>query len=447
MSKKIYGSVDGLSNEVAKIYGSVSGLSKNIIKGYCPVNGLSKLFFDTIVSLKKTQVQFLEDYKNDGSTYDLQYASIEQTIRYYIEELNFLNINNKTYAQSVGGQIGTFFNSLNVLNNNIDNIVNYVLSKITNENEIYITGRLNSSTIEITFALCSSSFTGKQVTGIKYSDTKTGFIYLSAFPVVSRSTKGIKLSLPQSGQIGYGEVTGSMSEIQIGQNVSVHGSTPPQYPLFPIIGNVGIRFVTANVPDCHAYWDFTNSMADVVDKQYWTTSSSAPTRDSSGLHIAGNNQFLYICRSLMETPVTYNGVITKGILEIEVGDMNLQNATSRNCALISRWEDTNRVESLLYNYTEQIWGIYTIYNPSYSATFVPISGATDKDYFKNSVVKWVMDDTYIYIYKDNSLLANTERRIKLSSLYGNFFIGGYSNNSVNNTVIKNAKFYKEETPT
>ena len=45
MAKKIYGSVGGLSDNVAKIYGSVSGLSKNVVKGYCSVGGLSQLFF------------------------------------------------------------------------------------------------------------------------------------------------------------------------------------------------------------------------------------------------------------------------------------------------------------------------------------------------------------------------------------------------------------------
>lgn len=46
MAVKLYGSVNGKSQEITKLYGSVNGVSKEIKKLYGSVNGVSKLIYE-----------------------------------------------------------------------------------------------------------------------------------------------------------------------------------------------------------------------------------------------------------------------------------------------------------------------------------------------------------------------------------------------------------------
>lgn len=447
MSKKFYAPVESsgnyVSKEVKKWYASVGGVSKKIVKAYCSVGGLSKLFYvDGGAVTGKTKVVFLENYQSDVQ-YTLDFADIEDTIRYYFEELAYINEGARAYAetQTATAILPRFFLILDAVTNAIEDIVTYVENQITNETEINISSALISSgsnvyTLRINFDIYNSSFTGETVVESASLDTVGGFFRYNATPTVSRSGKRIQLNVNSANRrLVWSTSTNTRTAIQIGQNTTSYNSSPPYvYPLFPVIGNIGIGFEPNGLPNYLARWDFNNRLAyiDKTDNIRMNISGVSTAIGDGAVWLGDSSAFL-------QTNASWEiGIPTSNhdtVMEMDISEMDLR--TTTNDAVLIRiylGSSTTVYEEFIYSISEQIWMLHT---RNGSTHVYGRSNISDMNYFENSTVRLIISSSGLTVYKDDVEQICTCTGLSRTNLSGTPKIGDH----IDYIGIKSIRFY------
>lgn len=449
MSRKFYCPVDVsnqyVSKEVKKWYCSVGGVSKKVKKAYCSVGGLSKLFYeDGGGSSGHTKIVFLENYSS-GTTYDLEYADIGNTIRYYIEELNYINQSGRAYAETMSSteMLPRFFMLLDLVTDAVEDIVTYIGNQINTENEIYISSALIKSsavyTLRINFDIYTSSLTGKTVAEPSALDVVGSFFRYRATPTTSRSGKRIQLNITSSTRrIEYTTTTNTRTVIQIGQSGSSYNSSPPYvYPLFISVGNVGIDFAPNDLPNYYTRWDFANQMSfiDKADNVRATISGARTVIGSGAVHIGDSDATIGGSPSwAIELPTANHSAV----IEVDIAEMDLQ-TTSDDAVLLRLRYDTGsggntKYEEFIYSVSEQIWMLHTRNGSTHT---YGRSNISDMNYFENSTIKFILSTTTVSVYKDNLELICDCNALSRTDLSGGFGMGDH----INNIGVKSIRSY------
>lgn len=446
MSKKFYAPVESsgnyVSKEVKKWYASVGGVSKKIVKAYCSVGGLSKLFYvDGGAVTGKTKVVFLENY-DSSTTYDLEFASIEDTIRYFFEELAFINESARAYAetQAATAVLPRFFMLCDLVNENVDNIVEYILSQVTTENEIAIAGALISSgsnvyNLRVNFDIFSSTLTGKTVTAT--TDAIAGFMRYSATPTTSRTGTRIQLNVNTANKrLIYSTSSTTRTAIQIGQNATSYSSSPPYtYPLVPVIGNVGIEYAPNGITNYYERWDFVNYMSYIgkVDNARMFINGDSTVIGSGAIHFGDSDAKMETNASWgIELPTANHSAV----MEVDIAEMNLHTTTD-DAVLIRIYtsSSTTVYEEFIYSVNEQLWMLHT---RNGSTHVYGRSNISDINYFENSTVKFVIGASTLSVYNGDVELICDCTALARTNLSGIPRVGDH----INYIAIKSVRFYR-----
>lgn len=442
MARELYIPVNGFSKKTSKFYAPVNGFSKEIVKAYCSVNGFSKLFYGGGEVTGKTKIVFLEQYRSD-ILYDLRFADISDTIRYFFEELAYINEGARAYAetQAATAILPRFFLILDAVTDAIEDIVTYVGNQVTNETEIYISSALirsgsNVYTLRINFDIYNSSFTGKTVVESPSLDTVGGFFRYKASPDVSRSGKRIQLNVNSANRrLVWSTSTTTRSTIQIGQNATSYSSSYPYvYPLFPAIGNIGIKFAPNGLPNYLARWDFTNrfSYIDRTDNIRLSINGIDTAIGDGAVWLGDSSANLHTNASWEIGIPTSNH---DAVMEIDISEMDLQTITNDAVLIRIYLSSSSTVyEEFIYSISEQIWMLHT---RNGSTHVYGRSNISDKNYFANSTVRLVIGVSSLSVYKDNGEQICNCTGLSRTNLSGTPKIGDY----IDYIGIKSIRFY------
>lgn len=419
MAKKAYVGVANSPKNVKTIYvGGIDGRPKKVVKGYVgDATGHPKLFWGGTVppppTIGKRKIEFLEDYQV-GQYYNLDFADIEETVRYYVEEFEFINRGMYRYAlsRSVTNKYRIFYNLINTIINDIENIVNYVLNNIGNKNEIWITSRYiydDEDPISDYTHIVLQIYIGNSVYNNVECKRKTFYEYtlnnIYNFTETQISYDEIRITYNSDGTIKYNYFPSAITttDVTVGQNIGYphQNNGRAGFPLDNLtVNNVGIRFVKNNVYSGDTRrldWKILESKLDIIDNCIIDERHVAV--NNYGIQILEEGQYISI-------PESFTGIngYTPGWIDIDINDMNLHSEVTPqhplNYVLFSRvsinYDSYPTGQYFLYSSALEEWIlIFYINGQQYGSTIH--TGISDKNYFKNSTLEVELKDTYLTI--------------------------------------------------
>lgn len=394
MAKTFYIPVNGQSKKPKKWYVPVNGLSKEAKKAYCPVNLLSKLFWgDESGEGIEEPVMVRSDY-NLNQSYPATRASIEDTVRFALEKMVFIN----RYCNSP--------NVISTLENNIEDIVSYVSGQASSYNQCFIKVQaVNSSKINMNVFLGNSSVTS--VTPTNYYGNFQFYPWYFASQPTDNCSCYCQIEINANGTVNKNTYTytGQNINIALGLLSISKGTYDRTMDFISQMGNFCVSF-TKKKTKVLADWDFTVSNRDKIDDMTAQSDAYASLTPVPFTDIVGGIK-------VPPWPLKYANVFEVGIGTIT--DLNTSNAFS----IVNAVTFGFTYQSDGNTFSWQVWSSYA----GQTAVQEPI-GVSDPYAFENSVVKLKIDDDgHPSVYKDNVLIYKcTHVELRRDKVYGDLMI-------------------------
>lgn len=174
-----------------------------------------------------------------------------------------------------------------------------------------------------------------------------------------------------------------------------------------------------------ADWDFKESLVDSVNG-YTATLMGGASRDSNGVKIVGDGQYLKFPFGIFGFPMTF---------EMKMGTMDKQFGTGRHGRFfIFGSGETSGDKGFVYKHQDSYWSFY-------DTAWATSSTITDPNYFSNSTVKLEFDNEgHWKMYKDGVLLYLPSQTSVISAPRY-LSIGSPSYQSFYNMTIESLKVY------
>lgn len=183
------------------------------------------------------------------------------------------------------------------------------------------------------------------------------------------------------------------------------------------------------------HWDFTSETNPLVDKVagYTAILNNAPTINSSGVHIADDDESISLPKALFMLDATY---------EIEFGDFDIKSTGTNARLFVTRpidysGQSANPTCGLCYVFdTYNVWGIYDTTNGWQT------SEVSDKNIFKNGKLKIYVDILgKWHIYANDVLMYETPLAPLIQQT---IFSIGSGASSCEDIYVKDIKIYRGE---
>lgn len=199
-------------------------------------------------------------------------------------------------------------------------------------------------------------------------------------------------------------------------------------------------------------WDFTKSLTDEVQgitAEFMGQNASGITRDAQGLHINNSYQSVYLGE------IDLMGCI----VEIEVGEMNLNVITSQNSDLLTnssaKENCTNGGTEALYYKANVGWCSYGYVSSTSSSQerHVFSSSLSRNDAFNNKNIKLYFSYGSVSLYVDDVLINKNDNQWFNTDNHscGHLFLFGYNkyngswyNGNIYNITVKKVRIYKNQ---
>ena len=170
-------------------------------------------------------------------------------------------------------------------------------------------------------------------------------------------------------------------------------------------------------------FDFTDSLTDSVHN-YAATLGGTATRSNSGVSLVSGTSKI----NLSAINFTVSAFIFT--FEIDIGDSNIDMSDGKHKRFFM-WQSNS---GLIYRSTGY-WGIYN--NTTWYMTDI-----SDKDYFKNSTVKIVLNNNKnVKLYKDNELIYDFTNIGALSTYYNIALTIGADEQAIFNMMVEGLRVY------